>query len=347
MATERNIAYYELGVIYKEKFKEYQLASGKLEKVLDHNPKEKLILPTMYNLYKTYQITDANKADGMKSIILSHYPNSRYAQIINNGSPTETLENGSAENVYNSWYKLYQGEQFVTILGAIDELINQFSGDEIVSKFELLKANTLGKLKGLAAYKKAIQHVADTYPKSEEGKKAQEILTTQIPELGKLNFNTLDNKNWKILYKVTDLEAKNSNDLQVKINKLFATDNFKTLSYSCENYSEKESFIMIQGINSELYAKTIIEALKDKYKMAEPAIIISSENYKVVQIKKNIEEYLASQKPTVVSNLQVVPQLGSTKQELSKQMVPSNTGSPTENAKTDNKVNNSNLPKKP
>jgi hypothetical protein len=29
-----------------------------------------------------------------------------------------------------------------------ESLINQFSGDEIVSKFEFLKANTIGKLEG-------------------------------------------------------------------------------------------------------------------------------------------------------------------------------------------------------
>jgi hypothetical protein len=36
-------------------------------------------------------------------------------------------------------------------------------------------------LKGLSAYKNALQLVADTYPNSEEGKNAQEIVTNQIP----------------------------------------------------------------------------------------------------------------------------------------------------------------------
>ncbi len=93
-------------------------------------------------------------------------------------------------------------EQFLVVLEKSDALINQFSGDEIVSKFELLKANTIGKLRGLAAYKNALQYVADNYPNSEEGKNAQEIVTTQIPFLEKMNFNTTDTKNWKILYKV-------------------------------------------------------------------------------------------------------------------------------------------------
>ena len=52
IAKERNFAYYQLGIIYKEKFKEYQLASAKLEQLLKNNPEEKFILPALYNLYK-------------------------------------------------------------------------------------------------------------------------------------------------------------------------------------------------------------------------------------------------------------------------------------------------------
>jgi hypothetical protein len=34
----------------------------------------------------------------------------------------------------------------------------------------LLKANTIGKLRGVTAFKNALQDVADNYPNSEEGK---------------------------------------------------------------------------------------------------------------------------------------------------------------------------------
>ena len=53
--TERNFANYQLGLIYKEKFKENLLAAGKLEEVLKSNPEERLMLPSKYNLYKIYE----------------------------------------------------------------------------------------------------------------------------------------------------------------------------------------------------------------------------------------------------------------------------------------------------
>ncbi|TRX01745.1 type IX secretion system periplasmic lipoprotein PorW/SprE [Flavobacterium gawalongense] len=299
IAKERNFADYQLGVIYKEKFKEYELASAKLEQLLKNNPEEKLILPALYNLYKIYQITDAAKAETFKNKISSQFPNSRYAQIINNTNSNVASDNESPEKVYNKWYKLYQEEQYAVVLAKIDDLINQFSGDEIVSKFELLKATTLGKLKGLSAYKKALQELADNYPNSEEGKKAVEILTTQIPFLEEKDFSIVDAKNWKILYKVAARADKNTKAIEDKLKLFIASENFQTISYSYDVYTEKENFITIHGINSEPYAKNIIQVLKEnkKYKIDEPAIVVSAENYKVIQIKKNLEAYLAPKNP--------------------------------------------------
>ena len=298
IVKERNFAYFQLGIIYKEKFKENQLASDKLEKLLQFNPEEKLVPPTMYNLYKIYQITDANKAEEMKIRISSQYPNSRYAQIINNGTSSDDSLNDTPEKVYNKYYRLYEEERFTSILEKIDSLIEQFSGDEIVSKFELLKANTIGKLYGLVEYKKAMQYVADNYPTKEEGKYAQEIITTQIPVLEKMVFSMNETKNWKIIYRINTQDNESANAIEESIRKFIADENIERLYYSCDIYTGKESFITIHGIKSEAYAKSVATLLKDnkKYAIGLPAIVISSENYKIIQIKKNLESYLTYSK---------------------------------------------------
>ncbi len=308
IAKERNFAYYQLGLIYKEKFKEYRLASEKLEKLLLQNPEEKLVLPSMYNLYKMYQITDSNKAEDMRNRISSLYPDSRYAQIINNKNPNTVTESETTEAEYQKWYKLYQEEQFVLILEKIDGIIIQYYGDEILPKYELLKANIVGKLRGLVEYKKAMQFVADNYPTTEEGKNALEILTNQIPLLEEMNFTTTDSKNWKIVYQVGKKEDKTTKALEDKIKKFIITEKLKQLTQTFDIYTEKENFVTIQGIETEAYAKNIAFILKDdkKYKITEPAIVISSENYKIVQIKKNLSEYLSPQK-SVVPPVQTVP----------------------------------------
>ena len=296
IVKERNFAYYQLGVIYKEKFKEYELASNKLEQLLQQNPEEKLVLPAMYNLFKIYQITNSIKAEEMKNKISSLYPNSRYAQIINNSTQNTVSENENSAMVYNKLYRLYQQEKFSTVLQQLEELITQYSGNEIVPKFELLKANAIGKLQGLEAYKNSMQYVADNYPNSEEGKKAKEIVTTEIPLLENMAFSAADTKNWKIIYKLTAQDEKTLNLLKEKINAFLAKETHKILSYSCDNYTEKEILVTIHGINSEEYAKAIVITLIEKFKVGEPGIVVSGENYKVIQIKKNLESYTVPKK---------------------------------------------------
>lgn len=296
IGTERNFAYYQLGLIYKEKFKEYTLASDKLEQLLKNKPEEKLILPSMYNLYKIYQITNPAKAERIKSDITANYPNSRYAQILNN---TNTDDMPSPEKEYQKWYKLFQDEQFDTVLDNIDNLINQYSGDEIVSKFELLKANTLGKVNGLDAYKKGLEAVADNYPNSEEGKNARELLEKQVPVLERLNFTTDDNKSWKILYLVPNNDSKTRKQIEEAIRVFLLVENYERLTTSFDKYNRTQSFVAIHGLKSEAYAKDVAGVLRDdkKYKISHPAIIISTNNYKVVQIKKNLDAYLAPKTP--------------------------------------------------
>ncbi|MEO8237324.1 MAG: tetratricopeptide repeat protein [Flavobacterium sp.] len=298
IGKERNFAYYQLGLIYKEKFKEYDLASSKFEQLLRNNPEEKWILPSKYNLYKIYQITNPSKAEAIKADISSTYPNSRYAQIINNTNP-ENGSNLSPEEEYKKWYKLYKEEQYDVVLENIDNLINQFSGEDIVSKFELLKANTLAKVNGLEAYKKGLENVADNYPNSEEGKNAREILEKQIPGLEKFDFTTVDGKSWKILYSVPNNDTKTAKKIEEAIKVFLLVENFERLTTSFDKYNKTESFFVIHGIKSEAYARDLAGVFRDdkKYKITHPAIIISSENYKIVQMKKNLQTYLAPKTP--------------------------------------------------
>ena len=294
IAKERNTAYFQLGVIYKEKFKEYELATQKLEALLVQNPEEKLILPTMYNLYKIYQITDSEKAAAMKIQISNQYPDSRYAQIINDTNPDTITDSEASELEYNKWYKLYQDEQFCAVLEGIDAVITQYYGDDMVSKFELLKANCIGKIRGLAAYKVAMQFVADNYPTTEEGHNANEILTNQIPKLEKMAFTNAASNNWRILYQVSNNDEKIAKAIEGNYKKFISKENVIRIATTFDIYTENNDFVVIKGISSEAYARNVAElmAKSKEYKIAEPAIVISNENYKVIQIKKNLADYL-------------------------------------------------------
>lgn len=296
IAKVRNDAYYQLGVIYKEKFKENDLAATKLEQLLGNKPQEKLVLPSLYHLYKIYQITDKDRAEVIKNKIKSQYPDSRYAQILNNGNVV--VEEGSPDAVYKKLYQQYENEEFAAVLEKTDGLINQFSGEEVVPKLELLKANVIGKLKGLSDYKAALENVAAVYPNTEEGKKAHSILAEQIPLLEQMDFDFKASSHWKILYPVALNATNEKKAIEEKITKFINTENAQRLNLAFNSYRNNEGFVIIQGITTAEYAASVVAVLKENlsYKIEIPAVIISNENYKIVQIKKNLNSYLEAKK---------------------------------------------------
>jgi hypothetical protein len=301
LAKERNFAYYQLGVIYKEKYKEYKRAASKLETLLDSNPEERLVLPSMYNLYKIYEIIDPAKAAAMKTRIISNYPNSRYAQILNNNEVS--LELGSPEVVYTNLYKQYESGSYREALSKTELALIQFTGDEMLPKFELLKANLVGKLYGLKDYIKALNYVALSYPNSQEGKETEAFISSKIPMLEALYFNDLPPTSWKIIFEpANSLDDKSTKPLLDKLNKFAKERTIETLTVSTDIYTNDRNLIVIHGIKSEENAKGIAQVLKEfkEYKIEDKSIVISTENYRIVQIYKNLDEYVSGDGPTFV-----------------------------------------------
>lgn len=310
LAKERNFAYYQLGVIYKEKFKEYKLASNKLEQLLKNNPEERLILPAMYNLFKIYEITDKEMALVMKNKIIAQYPNSRYAQILSTGNLNQSSLNESPDVAYQKLYKRYLAGDYYKVLDQVTKYIDQFTGEEIAPKFELLKAHTVGKLKGLTEYKTALNFVALNYPNVEEGKNAEQLLATNIPVFEKMKFYAKKPASWKIIYKVRNIDSLRTKSLLNIVTKFAAERTIDKLKSSIDIYSMTESFVVIHGFKTEEKANNVVTILRDykDYNIANIAIVISNENYKIVQIKKNLADYLATPKTAPLPDEPFAPQ---------------------------------------
>lgn len=299
IVKERDFAYYQLGIIYKEKFKEYPLASEKLEKLLTFSPEEQLVLPAKYNLQQVYKEMGAlAKADSYKSDITSNYPDSRYAAILNN--PNEALEEDAQapEVIYRGLYKEFQNQNYGNLLTQLDQRIEQFYGDAYLPKFELLKATTLGRYEGYDAYKKALNYLALTYPRSEEGKKAQQLLQTALPSM---RFEGFDDGsisiNWKIVYPFSTSDIAGAQALEEKIKDGFELLEYTNFSTSIDVYTKDQSFVVVHYLSSEGGALGLEQVLRlnPEIGVRKTPIIMASENYKIIQLHKNLEAYLSDQ----------------------------------------------------
>ena len=291
LGTERNFAYYQLGSIYKEKFKEYRLAADKLEVLLKNNPEERLVLPSKYNLYKIYQIIDPARAELYKDQILTQYPDSRYAEIIKNPT-SDAARNLSPDVAYAALFKKYNEGHLREVYAEIDEYIDNYTGEEIVPKFELLKVKLTGRLTGLDEYAKGLNYVALNYPNSSEGKEADKILKSDLPSLEAAAFGK-PSMSWKIVFKFDSFEDPAIKPLTEKIMKFIKEGLNNNITLSEDVYTLKEDMLVMHGFISKLAAEDAVSVLKDykKYKVAETPVIMSTEDYKVVQIKKNFTEF--------------------------------------------------------
>ncbi|WP_460220457.1 type IX secretion system periplasmic lipoprotein PorW/SprE [Psychroserpens sp. MEBiC05023] len=298
IAKDRNYAYYQLGVIYKEKFREYQLAKTKLETLLENNPEDRLILPSKYNLYKIYEeLGLSSKANAMKEDIIGNYPESRYAQIILNPKSELEKDENSPESIYEGLFEDFGAQKYAHVVQKADDYITQFEGDPIVPKFEILKASANGRLKGFEAYKKGVNFIALTYPNSEEGKKAKEILENVIPILAKKEFVDNDSaKHFNVLYPFSNDEKDEIEEFVAQLDDAISKVNYFDLSTSIDFYDANTTFVVVHGLTSIQGASGFAEILKEnKNKIDRNFYSISSPNYEIVQRHKNINEYLESQ----------------------------------------------------
>lgn len=293
---ERNFANYQLGLIYKEKFKENMLAAAKLERVLESSPEERLVLPSKYNLFKIYEEVGSPLALNMKENIISNHPSSRYAEILLNPQAVLEASEDSPEARYARLYQLFEAQEFLRVITGSEESINMFPGDPVVPKFEMLKATAIGRLQGYKEFKEALTYVALNYPNQPEGKKAQEMVAEQLPKLEANGF-TAENGlatggNWKVVF-----PFKRSNDAAALRLKKRLEASIKDLNYSNkvskDIYNLEDEFVVVHGFKSRDFALGYVELLKNNkdYRIANENFVILSNNYKTVQIHKNIKDY--------------------------------------------------------
>lgn len=176
---ERNTALFELGLIYKEQFKNTPKAINNLERLLVSDPDNELILPTNYHLYQLYLVSGNTKASQYKDFILNSYPDSPFSKIILNPEIELSKEKVIDEDaeVYEIAYRLYKDDFFEDAICFIDMTIPTLAeGSNLLSKFELLKAYAIGKYQNKDSYIAALEKVVVNFPQTEQGKKALEVM---------------------------------------------------------------------------------------------------------------------------------------------------------------------------
>lgn len=283
ISKERNYAYYQLGLIYKEKFNELELAKEKFQELLKSDPEERLILPSKYNLLRIYEaLGEDDEAAIVRLNIISEYPKSRYALILTNPELVSESDANSPRSIYESLYNKHQNQEYALVISKCEENINRFDGDPIVPKFELLKAMAIGRLYGYEPYKKAIKHVAVTYANTPEGKEAQEIESKILPKLADKEFVASNSgaNNYKVVFKFEHASDDQVASFKETLDEVLGNIRYYKLKSSVDVYDPDTKLVLVHGLKAEQVAKTFDQLLteEDQKKIKIPYFVVSSTN---------------------------------------------------------------------
>lgn len=137
--------------------------------------------------------------------------------------------------------------------------------------------------------------IALNYPNSEEGKQAQDIYSNVLTRLASKEFvDEESSKSFKLVYSFNSSESEVADLLFEKLQKAITFFNYTNMKVSVDYYSPETILVLVHGLNTKLGARGFAEVLKEhkEYKIKRPYFEISSENYKIVQIHKNLTDYL-------------------------------------------------------
>lgn len=289
----RNDAYFRLGSIYKDQFQEYEISNNRLYDLLENNPKINLIPPAKFFIYKNWMMLDSTEtANKFKDDIINNHSDSKYASILLD--PNATINSDQDfKLIYESIYQLYENEKYAEAISKCEENIISFSGEPVVSKLEFLKSLAIARVYGFKEYEKALQFIKLNYSVTLEGKEAERILNEVLPQIKNDEFK--ENKlseNYKIVYVFekdeNDKISQQLNDLQQYIDGV----DFLDLRVSEDFYNNIVTFVIVHGLKSYDGSFGLSERLEKTINIqADSFFVISSDNYKTIQIHKNLEQF--------------------------------------------------------
>ncbi|MCG3165742.1 MAG: hypothetical protein POELPBGB_01517 [Bacteroidia bacterium] len=313
-------AYYSLGMIYREQLDDKPRSVEAFETLLKRYPNNKYTLASYYQLYRlNLSMGNKERADYYRNLIIKQYPDSEYANILQNPNYLKELEafKGRAAEFYGETFAAYEAQDYDVVIQNANQAHIRFEKSDQLPRFDLLKAIAIGKTQKLNAFEAALKELIAKYPKGEERKEAENILKyieevrggadEKLPDEKPANNPTIEQSLYRLnkdtvhyYVAVIGKMGFNNNALKAKIS------DFNSQFYSLESLTIKNMMInplsqlvYVEKFENAAKAKSYFETIKQKPEIYEGLapeeyrhFIISAGNFNIYYKDKNIDKYL-------------------------------------------------------
>ncbi len=307
------LAYFNLGNIYRDKLGDYLSAVVQFETLLTKFPGSELEPETYYRLALLHDLLNQpDKAQAYRDKLVNDYPRNQYAMLIKNPPKIETGSNAGtdeADSAYLNIYTLFKKGAYRDVIVKSQQLINSFPTSMRVPQVEYMSALSLGKTADTSMMKASLASLIGRYPGHAISKQAQEVLDLMDPAKRQA---LLSGGSTEVLFKkaeenihyyviAVEMATYNKNkEIEIKIAN-FNDSNFRNskLKTQAMLYGKTYQFIVIRefpNARKALEFHTLFSVNPDIFK-AIPAdkyhlFAITKENYSQMYDKKQLREYI-------------------------------------------------------
>ncbi len=305
-------ALYETAIIFKDKLNDIPKSNEYFEELNRRFPDNENRPIALYQLYRNYETSNnQEQASINKSLILSDYPNSEYAQLIKN--PNKGAEEEILKQQLNDYYQKilnnFQQGDYQYVISEVDAVNLQYKNNPLKSNYDLLKAFAIGKLQGKNEFELALKQVLNNYQGTETAKEVQlildEIQGEKMSQAGKEKMLEQQQRNFElnkaekhIFVLIFSPDIVNEGELMKQING-FAEKNFSTdsLNTKMEAWGDKEKIITLVSFTNVETAKSFEKQLRENVldminNLGQLNFMISESNFQKLYRFKEVEKYL-------------------------------------------------------
>ncbi len=309
-------AYYSLGGIYKEDLQDFNLAGESFEEILKRYPNSKYTVNIYYQLYRIFIAAEnKEKVDYYKSKILNEFPNSEYAKIILNPDYQKAMmaSKGEIELLYGQTLSKYHNQLYTDVIAMVNKADSFYSASELMPKFALLRAYSIGHTKSVNEYANALQGVVAKYPKDPVKVKALDLLdhmntmkkdsaTTSMKKDSLIPASPYQFKDSAEHQCVIVLSGKKvaANDMKIRISN-FNLEYFRLVELNVSDLilDSNRTIITVKTFPASKAARDYADFINQDSKIFEGHTVadykvfaISVDNFQVFYNEKNVSDYL-------------------------------------------------------
>ena len=222
--------------------------------------------------------------------LLNKYPNSDYASILKGAESSQQRKDQQALAFLEEMTSDFEQGKIVETLLRLEEENVLYQETAFAPQLEVLKAKAMARLKGIVPYKESLGKIATNYPDTNESNQAKELLE-KLKDVEKETFlPDGKTKSWKIV--ITDLPFEGREKIKIEI-----AENLKRISdkisISEDIYDAEQTWIVVHGLQNRSTADDIAQQLSEIVsKNKGNSFSIATENYRLLQIRKEKEKYL-------------------------------------------------------